>query len=211
LTKLVDECYFRRSDLKVASLIILIFAVALFNYYLDREKTKTVNSMKEKVTSKQHNSSKCFVCGLNNKFGLKASFYELENNSIVAIFFPAEEHQSYPGRLHGGIAGTILDETLGRTIMLKEKNIWGVTVELSLKFKKPLPLDQEIKVFARIDSNSSRIFLASGEIKLPNGDIAVSATGKYFKMPLEKITQDENLIDNWKIAITDHDPTEIEI
>ena len=60
--------------------------------------------MKKRVIKKQHNSRKCFVCGLKNDLGLKASFYEIDNDDLIAVFKPLDEHQSYPGRLHGGIA-----------------------------------------------------------------------------------------------------------
>ena len=72
--------------------------------------------MKHKVTGKQENSKMCFICGKKNNFGLKASFYETEKNELIAIFKPCQEHQGYPGRLHGGIAAAILDETIGRNI-----------------------------------------------------------------------------------------------
>ena len=55
---------------------------------------------------------------MKNQFGLKAFFYEMENNELMAIFNTIEEHQSYPGRLHGGIAATIMDETIGRAILM---------------------------------------------------------------------------------------------
>jgi transposase len=60
--------------------------------------------MKYKVVRKQNNSKMCFVCGLNNESSLKAAFFELDNNELIAIFKPQEGHQSYPGRLHGGVA-----------------------------------------------------------------------------------------------------------
>ena len=36
--------------------------------------------MKYKVVKKQNGSKRCIVCGVDNELGLKASFYELENN-----------------------------------------------------------------------------------------------------------------------------------
>ncbi|MGI9571608.1 MAG: PaaI family thioesterase, partial [Desulfobulbia bacterium] len=85
--------------------------------------------MKLKVTGKQPNSKDCFVCGLENDFGLKSYFYELENGELIARFVPAEAHQSYPGRLHGGISAAILDETLGRLVINHEgSGVWGVTL-----------------------------------------------------------------------------------
>ncbi len=60
--------------------------------------------MSRNVENKQPNSHMCFACGLDNKFGLKARFFEIEGKELVGIFTPADEHQGYPGRLHGGIA-----------------------------------------------------------------------------------------------------------
>jgi len=166
--------------------------------------------MKHKVLKKQSISRMCFGCGIDNKRGLKASFYEVDSNELVGIFKPANEYQSYPERLHGGISATILDETLGRVISIEEESIWGVTVELNIRFKKPVPLDQELKVVAKITKNTSRLFEGEGKILLANGDIAVVATGKYIKMSLDKIADvnDEDVARN--IIITENDLSEIE-
>jgi uncharacterized protein (TIGR00369 family) len=166
--------------------------------------------MKHKVIKKQPNSRMCLVCGIENKLGLNASFYELENNELVAIFKPVNEHQSYPERLHGGISATILDETLGRVISIEEETVWGVTAELNIKYKKPVPLDQELKVVAKITRNTSRLFEGEGKILLENGDIAVTATGKYMKMSIDKIADvnDEDVA--WNIVETENDRSEIE-
>lgn len=167
--------------------------------------------MKHKITGKQHNSRKCLVCGLKNDLGLKASMYELENGELVSVFKPLEEHQSYPGRLHGGIAAAILDETIGRAILIKDKNAWGVTVELELKYRKPVPLDQELRVVGRITRDSKRLFEGTGEIVLENGEIAVIAYGKYMKMPLDRIADFDEQDEEWRVAASDRDPEEIEL
>jgi len=166
--------------------------------------------MKQKIIKKQQNSKKCIVCGLENELGLKASFYELENGEIAAIFKPLEEHQSYPGRLHGGIAGAILDETIGRAIMINDENIWGVTVELNLRYKKPIPLNEELRVVARITKDSSRLFEGTGEIFLKDGGIAVRAQGKYLKMPIDKIADFNKEDQEWRVILSDDEPSEIE-
>lgn len=167
--------------------------------------------MRLQVKNKQNNSKMCFVCGIKNSLGLKASFYELENDELVAIFTPKDIHQSYPGRLHGGIASTILDETIGRAILIKDKNMWGVTLELNIKFKKPVPYDKELKVICKITNETSRTFEGEGKIVLPNGEIAVVAEGKYFKMPVNKITDADFTEDQWFQLLSENDPKEIEI
>lgn len=167
--------------------------------------------MKHKVLRKQSNSNKCIVCGLNNEIGLEAEFFELDNGEVVAICTPKEEHQSYPGRVHGGISTALLDETIGRAIEIYNPDAWGVTVELSTRFKKPVPLGEEIKIIGRITRNTSRIFEGTGEIILKNGDVAVTAQGKYMKMSIDKIVGNENAgEEEMTLNIKDTDPTEIE-
>lgn len=154
----------------------------------------------------------CFVCGEKNDFGLHAKFYETDNNQLVALINPSEQHQGYPGRMHGGIAATILDEAIARSICTgKDEQIWGVTIELKTRFRKPVPLGQELKIIARVTSEGSRFFEGSAEIILPNGDIAVSAEGKYMKMKTEKIVNDQFVSDDWFFEVSPDDPSELDL
>jgi len=154
--------------------------------------------VKFSIINKQNISKNCLVCGVENDFGLKTKFYETSNEEVIGIFTPHDKLQSYPNVLHGGISATILDETIGRAIMAKYgKNSFGVTVELNIKYKKPVPLNSELKVVSRITNDRGRIYEGSGELLLPNGDVAVTAIGKYMKQDLAKIVQDEFLADEW--------------
>jgi len=167
--------------------------------------------MIHKIRKKHKNSKLCFVCGLKNDFGIKAGFFELENNELVATFTPCEKHQSYPGRLHGGIASAILDETIGRAIMIEHDDIWGVTVELQVKFKRPVPYGEELKIVGRITDQNKRFFEGTGELILPDGKIAVTAWGKYIKLPIDKIADFDHEEQEWKVVEMENDPDEIEI
>ena len=168
--------------------------------------------MKHKVLKKQHISKMCFVCGEKNDFGLHAEFYETDDNQLVAMINPSEQHQGYPGRMHGGIAATILDETIARSICAgKDEQIWGVTLEFKTRYRKPVPLGQELKIVGRVTSEGTRSFEGSAEIILPNGEIAVSAEGKYMKMSTEKIVNDQFVNDDWYVTERPDDPSEIEI
>ena len=154
----------------------------------------------------------CFVCGEKNDFGLRAKFYETDDNQLVAMINPSEQHQGYPGRMHGGIAATILDETIARSICNgKNEQIWGVTLELKTRFRKPIPLGQELKIVGRVTSEGTRTFEGTAEIILPNGEIAVSAEGKYMKATIDRITNDRFINNEWFLAESQDDPTEIEI
>ncbi len=168
--------------------------------------------MKHKISGKQPNSKMCFVCGLKNPFGLKASFYETSTKELIALFKPSEFHQGYPGRLHGGVAAAILDETIGRAIMINHENeVWGVTLEFTAKYRKQIPLDTELKVICRLTKETGRSFEGTGEIVLPDGEVAVTGEGKYLRMPIEKISNFDREENDWKVVKTENEPKEIEI
>ena len=168
--------------------------------------------MKRKVTGKQQNSRMCFVCGLKNPSGLQASFYELEGGDLMAVFRARDEHQSYPGRLHGGISATVLDETIGRAILNRSQGeVWGVTVEFTMRFKKPVPTDTPVRVVGRIVKEGSRFFEGTGEILLEDGSVAVEGQGKYIKMPLSKIADFDPEKQEWKIVRSPDDPLEVDL
>ncbi len=153
--------------------------------------------MKRKVTAAQNVSRMCLVCGTENAAGLHARFFELETGELVGVFRPSRQHQGYPGRLHGGMASAILDETIGRAISAGGADVWGVTVELSVRYGRPVPLDEELRVVGRITKDSSRLFEGSGDILLPEGDVAVEARGKYLKMSSERIAEGDFDTDDW--------------
>lgn len=168
--------------------------------------------MGQRVIRKQPNSRMCLVCGMKNPLGLKAFFYELENGDVLAIFHPREEHQSYPGRMHGGIAAAILDETIGRAGMIKYgEDMWGVTLEFHTKFRKPVPLDVDLRVVGRITGENKRSFEGSGEILLPDGTVAVEGRGRFFKLPIDKIADFDVDEQEWRIVPSPDDPQEVDL
>lgn len=147
--------------------------------------------------TKQNNSSGCFVCGIENPHSLRTKFYALSTDILIAQFNSIDEHQSYPGVLHGGIAAAILDETMGRTILCMDDSLWGVTIELNLKYRKPLPTGTVLYAKAVLTGNFSRYFTAEGAIVLPDGKPAVTATGRFMKLPLSQITTGGDFLEEW--------------
>ena len=147
--------------------------------------------MKERVTGKQFITQQCFGCGRDNHNGLHGQFYNLEGGKIAALFMPGDEFQSYPQRLHGGITAAMLDESLGRAIIALEPECWAVTAEMTVRYKKPVPLHVPLKIIAEVTENNRRLFRASGTMILPDGEIVATATGTYMKQLLDKIADTE--------------------
>lgn len=148
---------------------------------------------------KQPNSRMCFVCGMKNIAGVKVFFYEQEDGSVLARFTGQEIHQGYPGRMHGGVVSGILDETMGRAVMFNGGEVWGVTVALELRFKQAVPLFVELTAVGRIVKDRGVYFEGAGELRLPDGTVAVEAKGKFWKLPLSEIADFDTEREEWRV------------
>lgn len=166
--------------------------------------------MKHKVEAAQNISRMCFLCGVENKLGLHGRFFVLDSGELVGVFTPRQEHQGYPGRLHGGIIGALLDETIGRAINTSHEDTWGVTVKFSMRLRKPVPLERGVKVVGRITRETARVFEGTGEIILEDGTVAAEGEGTYVKLPVGEITSAEFSETDW-FADTGPLPDEIDL
>ncbi len=153
--------------------------------------------MKVRVLKKQHNSNDCAVCGVKNPISLNAQIYELENGMVVGLTTGRECHQSYPNRMHGGIISALLDEIIGRAITILEPETFGVTASLEVKFKKPVPLNEPIKVVGKIIKNTRMFFETEGFVEDQNGNILAIAHATYVKQNVEKISNTTFTNENW--------------
>ena len=149
---------------------------------------------------KQPTSRMCFICGERNPAGLHMRFYEQDDGTILGTFTGQDVHQSYPGRMHGGVITAALDETIGRAIMMRYgEAIWGVTVELNVRFLKPVPLGVPLTIVGRITSDKSRMFEGSGEMRLPDGSVAADGVGKYVKLDITQIADFDYEREEWYV------------
>ena len=153
--------------------------------------------MKLKVIKKQNNSAMCAVCGMSNNLSLRARFYEVEGELMVGVVTGRDEHQSYPNRMHGGLISALLDEVIGRAINIPEPDAFGVTSELNVKFKKPVPLNEELKVVGKLTKNTRLVFQAEGFIEDAAGNILATGTATYVKMTAARIAGKPLTADQW--------------
>jgi acyl-coenzyme A thioesterase PaaI-like protein len=132
---------------------------------------------------RQPNSRMCFVCGMQNPIGLKIIF-EGDGKCVWANFIAKEEHQGYPGVLHGGITFALLDEVIGRAAMeLDDSSPWMMTARAEMRYRQPVPLGEELTLVGEITRVRSRAVEGHGELRLPDGSVAVEATAMYVKVP----------------------------
>ena len=84
--------------------------------------------------------------------------------------------------------------------VLTPKNVWAMTGRLEVKFRKPVPLDQELTIVGELTRNRSRAYEARGEIRLPDGTLLVEGSGIYIRIPDEAIEKVRSELDLWKVV-----------
>lgn len=141
-----------------------------------------------KITKKQSNSKMCIICGMDNDAGVKAQFYEMEDKSLYTIFKFKEIHQSYPGRVHGGMISAMLDELACRAFWIYEPNKLAVTMTMNVKLRKPVPYEKEVKGLGVITKITQRYFEAECRILSSENVLLAEGTFRYMILPPQNIT-----------------------
>lgn len=151
--------------------------------------------MMMKILNKQRNSRMCIICGLDNSYGLKAPFYTMEDGSVMTVFQYREQHQSYPGRVHGGLITAMLDEMGLRALWAKEgtEESFGVTFALDTKYRKPVPYGTDLIGRGMIVKSTSRFFVTEACIYDMDGEPLANGTVKYLKLPVEQIAENASV------------------
>ena len=132
---------------------------------------------------------RCFGCGPRNPHGLQLVF-RIEANTVVANFQPREEHQGFPGIIHGGIVASLFDEILGRTALLGNNPEWTMTGRLEVRYRRYVPYGPLLRVRASLDTQRRRMIQASGLLTLAEDEHVVLAEAQGTFMSLSPIVVD---------------------
>ena len=116
----------------------------------------------------------CFACGEENPIGLHLHFFGIPNG-VVAFFTPKPEHQSYDGRMHGGLITVLLDEIMGNYLFRKE-GVPAYTARIDLRFRTPVKIGDTIRCEGHEVKRKGRLVIMEGVITNPDGTVAAEAT-----------------------------------
>src|SRR5512143_526202 len=107
---------------------------------------------------KQPNSNMCFICGVQNPVGLHLHIYETSPGVVEATYIAPVHFQGYPGVLHGGIVGAILDELSGRALMGSDpfNPRFMFTARLEIKYRKNVPIGVPLHIVGKAAKSRSK-------------------------------------------------------
>lgn len=121
----------------------------------------------------------CYACGDLNPVGLHLHFALEADGWAVAPFQASQDHQGYPGYVHGGIVSTLLDEAMGWATY--GAGIWAVTGRLEVRFRDIVPTGQPLQVRGRIARDRGRTLDMVGQLLNAEDKVLAEATALLFR------------------------------
>ncbi len=122
----------------------------------------------------------CLVCGRDNPIGLKARFETDpgEKSSHCTLQLP-REFQGWENVVHGGMLSTLLDEAAIYACRTTGERF--VTAELQVRFKKPVVVEQPLRVSARVLGERRRLLDVAATLE-QGGELCAEAAVKVFRI-----------------------------
>lgn len=124
----------------------------------------------------------CVVSGDANPMGI-AMAVRREGDDAVARVTLGAAFEGAPGRAHGGIVAAIFDDTMG--FVLSMQSTPAFTGKLSVSYRAPTPVGEELLFRARLRERSGRKLLIEGEAYACDTKVA-DAEGLFISIPPER-------------------------
>jgi acyl-coenzyme A thioesterase PaaI-like protein len=128
----------------------------------------------------------CFGCGKLNTEGLGIEF-EVDGGRVEGRFITRDSHQGFPGVTHGGIAATAMDEAMGWAMYAA--GAWAMTAKMEVKYRKAIPLNEELVVTAGVVRDRGRMLEAVAEIRSLAGVRLAESKALFVRLPRDKEQQ----------------------
>ena len=121
----------------------------------------------------------CFATHNGPSEGVGLHMYITEDDYVVGLCKTKESHQGYEGIIHGGLISTYFDEVLWYATTVTDENLVSVTAELSVKYLKAIPVNENIRIIAKPITRDGRHLYVDGYILLENDKVAAEATAHF--------------------------------
>jgi acyl-coenzyme A thioesterase PaaI-like protein len=147
---------------------------------------------------------------VENECGIGLRFDSVAPGEVEAVYRVPERFQGYPGLAHGGIVACMLDEVLGRTVMVDEPTRFMYTAKMELRYRKPVPLGERLTITGKLERLRGRVATAHAELRLPDGSLAVEAEGMLVEVPDISVDEEELEAFGWKVYPKSAEKVEVE-
>lgn len=128
----------------------------------------------------RHCHPECIACRDRGDGGLGLEFRSDADGGVEAEFSCGSFYQSYPDRLHGGIAALLLDAAM--THCFFARGLCGLTARLNIRYRGKVEIDVAGLVRARIRRSVHGLHDLEAEL-LQSGVVKAAAEGRFASRP----------------------------
>jgi acyl-coenzyme A thioesterase PaaI-like protein len=130
------------------------------------------------ITLAPNDANHCFGCGAANEAGMKLTFeLDVDEKRTRGRFALGANYSGGGGFAHGGIIALVLDEAMGKLSKLTDER--AVTAELTVVYRKPVPVGKEIVVEGWQEEEKGRNRFRIAEIKDVAGNLLARGKGRF--------------------------------
>jgi acyl-coenzyme A thioesterase PaaI-like protein len=120
----------------------------------------------------------CVVCSQSNPMGLGLHYTLDGDGSVHASFMGHAALEGFEGVLHGGIVAAVLDGAMLHCLFAH--GYTGMTAELTIRYRHPAVIGEEMLVRARLMHATPPLFHLQAEV-LQGDQVKALATGKFMQ------------------------------
>jgi acyl-coenzyme A thioesterase PaaI-like protein len=136
----------------------------------------------------QHNAGRtgetyhhCFGCGPAHPTGLRIRCFRTADGVASPVYI-RKQYDGPPGAAHGGIVAAYLDEILAGAVVRGTGKV-GVTGELTVRYRRPVPTERAILGRARLVADHGRYVDVEGELVDAGAEeVLATARGRFFPL-----------------------------
>jgi acyl-coenzyme A thioesterase PaaI-like protein len=101
------------------------------------------------------------VLGPGNGLAVPLRF-EQDGDTVVARTSLGRVYEGPPTFVHGGVTALLMDQVLGHGAIVAGR--WGMTVQLDLRYRRPVPLHTPLRLTSRVSEAAGRRTTVTGTV-----------------------------------------------
>ncbi len=151
--------------------------------------------------TKQPNSRHCFVCGLENLYGLRLKFYATGPGEVTTHCSIPEQYQGYPGVVHGGVVAAMLAEVAARALMGVDPDAtrFMVTARLTIQYRQTVPVAQPLRIVGKVEKEKHRSATAKAAIYGAGQQVLAEASALLVDLPEQVLDEVDLSSLGWQV------------
>lgn len=127
-----------------------------------------------------------FISGDPESEKIRTQYFRRDKDGrLIAKVWFGPQSEGPPNCVHGGAIAAVLDEAMGAATWIAGHTVIGA--KLTVKYRRPVPIDSHAEVEARVDKESGRRLATVAVLRNGGGETLAEGEGLYFCVAPEEL------------------------